>query len=303
MGDEPIALSLEDGLKMQDELIKGYMSEDFQLRLWENFKKAGDDPVKQLTAKAECCQMVQFEVIPKYGFAGDRKGVQASLKAFTPEMNAEPRVAMKNELMQYLIDPNVQTATTDKGLRPPKGLPPSRLRIPHPNEWEEGTGKVWLVVGGAEKGGIVVRKGEDTKSPELKDRLSTNAMVEQLELVGDRLKYEKMDGSGPDIGWVSLTFKGKPLMMPLWHDPAPTIQTESYKVVHDRVAKRAEPSKDAQMVGGAKKGETLKGVVVESAGVQWLKLREKAMGSEEVIDVFAMIDGSSVGLGRLLEKV
>jgi hypothetical protein len=301
MGEEQVTLSMEDALKMQDDLIKGYISEGFQTKIWDEFKKAGDDNLKKTTAKAECCQMVQFEVIPKYGFAADRKGVQASLKSFTPEMNAHPQAVWRNELMQYLIDPSIQKNIADRGLPAPKGVATSRLRAPHPDDWPEDSGKVWLVVGGGEKGGIVVRREEDTKSAELKDRLGTDALVEQVELAGERLKYQKMDGNGPDIGWVSISFKGKPLVIPLWHETAPS-DVETFKVVHDRVAKRAEPSKDGKMLAAAKKGESLKGVVMEEGGVPWLRVREKTLGSAEAADVFVMIDGTSVGLGTLLEK-
>mmetsp|Transcript_73488 Transcript_73488/g.207556 ORF Transcript_73488/g.207556 Transcript_73488/m.207556 type:complete len:622 (+) Transcript_73488:1-1866(+) len=70
----------------------------------------------------------------------------------------------------------------------------------------------WTVVGGrGGAGGIVVRRGKDVKSKEL-PRLSTGARVRELELDGDRLHYEKVSGRGPPFGWVSLTFKGVPLL-------------------------------------------------------------------------------------------
>mmetsp|Transcript_74534 Transcript_74534/g.129244 ORF Transcript_74534/g.129244 Transcript_74534/m.129244 type:complete len:666 (+) Transcript_74534:42-2039(+) len=73
-------------------------------------------------------------------------------------------------------------------------------------------GLVWEVVGGGDKGGIVVRQGQDTASPELPTRLSTGAILKQAKLVGDRLQYERLLGTGPDTGWVSTVFKGKPLV-------------------------------------------------------------------------------------------
>jgi len=72
-------------------------------------------------------------------------------------------------------------------------------------------GSVWVVVGGSDKGGIVARGGEGLKSPEL-GRLQTGATVEEKELKGDRLHYRKLTGDGPDFGWVSLSFKGTPLV-------------------------------------------------------------------------------------------
>lgn len=69
----------------------------------------------------------------------------------------------------------------------------------------------WDVVGGADKGGIVVRAGQDLASSPL-DRLSTAAVVEELERSGDRLHYKLVTGTGPDEGWVSIRLKDKILL-------------------------------------------------------------------------------------------
>mmetsp|Transcript_56195 Transcript_56195/g.100110 ORF Transcript_56195/g.100110 Transcript_56195/m.100110 type:complete len:402 (-) Transcript_56195:38-1243(-) len=71
----------------------------------------------------------------------------------------------------------------------------------------------WEVIGGADKGGILVRKGQDLKSEQLSDRLSTGALVEELKLVGDRLHYKRSTGTGPEEGWVSLKVSGKELLV------------------------------------------------------------------------------------------
>mmetsp|Transcript_73908 Transcript_73908/g.130569 ORF Transcript_73908/g.130569 Transcript_73908/m.130569 type:complete len:262 (+) Transcript_73908:52-837(+) len=68
----------------------------------------------------------------------------------------------------------------------------------------------WKVVGGADKGGIMVREGQDKKSKEL-DRLSHGACIEQLQLVNDRLQYKLLTGTGPASGWVSTKLNGKKL--------------------------------------------------------------------------------------------
>merc|ERR1719326_1512952 len=78
----------------------------------------------------------------------------------------------------------------------------------------------WKVVGGSDKGGIIVRAGKELKSEQLADRLSTGALVEQVELVGDRLHYKRLSGTGPEDGWVSLTFKEKPLVVKTDEKPA-----------------------------------------------------------------------------------
>jgi len=71
----------------------------------------------------------------------------------------------------------------------------------------------WEVIGGGDSGGILVRTGLETTSPQESERLSTGAYVKELELCGERLHYQKLSGSGPRSGWVSLKFKGKELLV------------------------------------------------------------------------------------------
>lgn len=79
----------------------------------------------------------------------------------------------------------------------------------------------WEVVGGSDKGGILVRKGQDLKSEQCTDRLSTGALVEELKLVGDRLHYKRLTGTGPDEGWVSTKISGKELVVKKEVDDTP----------------------------------------------------------------------------------
>jgi len=72
----------------------------------------------------------------------------------------------------------------------------------------------WDIVGGADKGGVLVREGQALGSPATKDRLSTGAVVEELELVGERLHYKLLDGTGPEEGWISIKVSGKELAIP-----------------------------------------------------------------------------------------
>eukprot|EP00747_Dinoflagellata_sp_TGD_P209918 gnl/TRDRNA2_/TRDRNA2_83282_c0_seq1.p1 gnl/TRDRNA2_/TRDRNA2_83282_c0~~gnl/TRDRNA2_/TRDRNA2_83282_c0_seq1.p1 ORF type:complete len:355 (+),score=72.88 gnl/TRDRNA2_/TRDRNA2_83282_c0_seq1:138-1202(+) len=76
-----------------------------------------------------------------------------------------------------------------------------------------GSSRLWQVVGGVDKGGILVRSGCDLASPQFRDRLSTGALVEEEELVGERLRFRRRSGSGPDGGWVSLKLKEKDLLV------------------------------------------------------------------------------------------
>jgi len=85
---------------------------------------------------------------------------------------------------------------------------------------------MWEVVGGADKGGILVREGQDLKSPATADRLSTGAIVEQLALAGERLNYKLQSGTGPETGWVSLRLSGKDLLVPYEAPAAPADPAE-----------------------------------------------------------------------------
>jgi len=80
--------------------------------------------------------------------------------------------------------------------------------------------RLWLVVGGAEYGGILVKQGQAVKSTLLVQRLATGALVRQAELVGERLRYELVSGSGPATGWVSRVSGGKELLQ-IQDDGAP----------------------------------------------------------------------------------
>jgi len=72
---------------------------------------------------------------------------------------------------------------------------------------------VWRVVGGKTTGGILVRQGKTLQSMPCDRRLETGALVEEHEREGDRLNYRKLSGFGPQTGWVSISLKGKELLV------------------------------------------------------------------------------------------
>lgn len=81
-----------------------------------------------------------------------------------------------------------------------------------------GQEQLWEVVGGVDKGGILVRQGKETSSPKVEERLSTGAIVKELSLQDGRLQYELVTGGGPPTGWVSIKLSDKDLMVK--HDAA-----------------------------------------------------------------------------------
>jgi len=82
---------------------------------------------------------------------------------------------------------------------------------PWVNEWLRRGVSTWEIVGGADKGGIIVRRGLATTSPQCEERLSTGAIVQEMELSGERLQYKLLTGTGPATGWVSIKLKDKDL--------------------------------------------------------------------------------------------
>merc|ERR1712232_196490 len=78
---------------------------------------------------------------------------------------------------------------------------------------DEGNMPIWVVVGGVDKGGIIVREGKDLNSAE-RARLQTGATVREVEKAGNRLYFRKVTGEGPDDGWVNIKLKDKALLTP-----------------------------------------------------------------------------------------
>lgn len=69
----------------------------------------------------------------------------------------------------------------------------------------------YVVTGGAKSNGITVRRGVKIDSPEI-GRLAWKSMVVERTREGNRMFYTKISGEGPMSGWVSLSFKGSPLL-------------------------------------------------------------------------------------------
>uniref|UniRef100_A0A7S4V7W3 Uncharacterized protein n=1 Tax=Alexandrium monilatum TaxID=311494 RepID=A0A7S4V7W3_9DINO len=74
-------------------------------------------------------------------------------------------------------------------------------------------GRLWEVVGGKDAGGLVVRAEAPLSSRVLEPRLSLGAVVQELEVQGQRLRYRRVSGSGPSRGWVSVRVRGKDLLV------------------------------------------------------------------------------------------
>mmetsp|Transcript_47069 Transcript_47069/g.108766 ORF Transcript_47069/g.108766 Transcript_47069/m.108766 type:complete len:389 (+) Transcript_47069:179-1345(+) len=74
-------------------------------------------------------------------------------------------------------------------------------------------GPLWIVVGGGQQGGILVRAGRSLNSEKLEGRLGTRAVVKEVDTEGDRLRYVLVSGDGPTTGWVTLRMKDRDLLV------------------------------------------------------------------------------------------
>eukprot|EP00747_Dinoflagellata_sp_TGD_P208404 gnl/TRDRNA2_/TRDRNA2_81890_c0_seq1.p1 gnl/TRDRNA2_/TRDRNA2_81890_c0~~gnl/TRDRNA2_/TRDRNA2_81890_c0_seq1.p1 ORF type:complete len:135 (+),score=23.70 gnl/TRDRNA2_/TRDRNA2_81890_c0_seq1:127-531(+) len=81
--------------------------------------------------------------------------------------------------------------------------------------------QMWEIVGGVGRGGVLVRTGQELGSPQADGRLSTGAIVEQIELVGERLHYKRRAGTGPKFGWISIFLSGRDLALKTLAVPPP----------------------------------------------------------------------------------
>jgi len=96
--------------------------------------------------------------------------------------------------------------------------------------------KIFEVVGGVKQGGILVRKGRALSSPQQRERLAVGALVEELEVAGDRLRVAKITGAGPEEGWISFTAAGQALVVSRHASKDCLKQGQTMTPVHCRIA-------------------------------------------------------------------
>ncbi|CAJ1440152.1 unnamed protein product, partial [Effrenium voratum] len=72
--------------------------------------------------------------------------------------------------------------------------------------------------------GIIVRGTADLVSPQL-GRVSTGAILKEVELCEGRMSYELVSGTGPAKGWVTMNLKGKDLLLKLEKEEVTEVST------------------------------------------------------------------------------
>jgi len=77
-----------------------------------------------------------------------------------------------------------------------------------------GSDRLWRITASNEMG-VIVRPDLDLASQKLSDRLSQGAIVKELALVGDRLHFRTLRGTGPRGGWITIRLGHKELAVPI----------------------------------------------------------------------------------------
>merc|ERR1711879_492700 len=92
--------------------------------------------------------------------------------------------------MFSVVSQMTRMAAEQRGLCLAPKIPQHLQEVAHAN-------LLWEVVGGADRGGIIVRAGREISSQKLEERLSCGSLVRQEDLVGERLCFTRLSGTGP----------------------------------------------------------------------------------------------------------
>eukprot|EP00406_Dinophysis_acuminata_P015208 CAMPEP_0179342464 /NCGR_PEP_ID=MMETSP0797-20121207/70418_1 /TAXON_ID=47934 /ORGANISM="Dinophysis acuminata, Strain DAEP01" /LENGTH=213 /DNA_ID=CAMNT_0021056675 /DNA_START=36 /DNA_END=675 /DNA_ORIENTATION=+ len=205
--------------EMLTALVAAYKKKEFQDELHEEWSYAGKDEMAQGRARQKVASHTRSRSSrdtassrPKYGFEPTKKGVaQAAAACNARDSEYTEHMRWMHFALQWLVSPLEQKV--NPGFVEDAQVPREELRDPErPLPGKKGS--YFVVVGGEDRGGIVVRREEDTDSTMYGTRLKTGAKVRAREDVtkGFRLKYELIDGEGPEFGWVSTAVGSKKLM-------------------------------------------------------------------------------------------
>lgn len=194
----------DTAIAFQDALIERLGMPLLQDRLQAAFVAAAGDPVLRSRARQTLCLPMQYPLARRFGF----EDVSESIRTFEHEpLRSDPQIIVRKAQIDELVGmPDVPlTARQSNG--------PDGRRL------DKQPGRRWVVVGGAQHGGILVRRGRELTSALLGTRagpvrLSTDAEVAEIDVYEERLHYRKVSGEGPDFGWVSIATQGEPLLLP-----------------------------------------------------------------------------------------
>jgi len=163
--------------------------EDMMLDLQESEKKV-EASLKEIKTKLN---LAPGSPIPESSLKQIRqKSAQLSTYVADVEEWAAPRPDPRNALEQDLLA-NV-----------------SELQVKHS---EDSQSVQWIVVGGSGSGGVRAQLAPESGASDCGGRLATGARLEQIAMQDDKVLFKKLEGDGPQFGWVSLRHEGVPLMV------------------------------------------------------------------------------------------
>lgn len=204
-------LAYEEALDIQHRLIKEYRKAAFQVRLHDEWRRAKGILSAQRQALRDVCWDAQRPILEWYGFEESYDGVTA-LQNNLDSVPATEEMDEARSAVAWLLSPDHQedwpefVPDVDVPGRGHENLRAGDLTA---------KGSRWLVVGGQQGRGLLVRKGEDLESPAFPFRLHRGAQLRAVEeVVGNRLHYRRLSGDGPDFGWVSIEVNGNELVKP-----------------------------------------------------------------------------------------
>lgn len=140
----------------------------------------------------------------------------------------------------------VKVATPSRHAKPTPGSAEASVEAAAPPSAAR-AGQRWVVVRSGDGPGLIVRQGRALSAPEVAQRLPVGAVVEQRELIGDRLHFALVSSSGPREGWVGVRHLGKDFLLPKHVvDAAEAEAREAAARLKEQQASRD----DAQPLGG-----------------------------------------------------
>eukprot|EP00413_Alexandrium_margalefii_P044244 CAMPEP_0204604062 /NCGR_PEP_ID=MMETSP0661-20131031/57628_1 /ASSEMBLY_ACC=CAM_ASM_000606 /TAXON_ID=109239 /ORGANISM="Alexandrium margalefi, Strain AMGDE01CS-322" /LENGTH=493 /DNA_ID=CAMNT_0051615187 /DNA_START=62 /DNA_END=1543 /DNA_ORIENTATION=- len=131
-------------------------------------------------------------------------------------------------------------------------------------------GQIWEVVGGGDTGGVIVRISRERNAPQFPERLTSGSLVMGKEIVGDRLLYDRIAGTGygPDSGWVCVRQGPKDLLIEVDVKPPKqgwkvlTAELPTYIAPPPSVAEAKQPSiRSPGGFGNVQYGQKMQGLV------------------------------------------
>jgi len=157
---------------------------------------------------------------------------QAVLKSYAqgssdaPEALGSSTQSLREGRIQEAVSLAMAMSQTAKEGSPPRRKRPTRRRLALAIEQYQAAPGIqreskirqeWIVVGGHDTGGLIVRSAESLRSQAVTTRLAFGARVKCLQISGKRLHFQKLQGQGPAHGWVSLELAAcrSPLVVPL----------------------------------------------------------------------------------------